>query len=183
MNIDLEAPLSQERFGALVGISQQKVSQLLTDGVLGKGDTAQAWLHSYTERLREQAAGRQGEGAGGLDLVQERAALAREQRIGQQIKNAVAKGEYAPVGLLADVLAAASAGVVDRFDQLEGALRKACPDLQDAARTVIQATIASARNEWIRATAALVEQRLDELTVDEDDSEGGELELLEDDGA
>lgn len=168
MNLDLGQPLTQEQFGDLVGISQQKVSQLLTEGLLERNASGHAWLLAYTQRLREQAAGRMGSEAGGLDLAQERAALAREQRIGQSMKNLVAAGQYAPVGLLADVLAAASAGVVDRFEQLEGALKKACPDLQEEARTVVMQVIASARNEWIRATSTLVADKLDELLADDD---------------
>lgn len=175
-SIDLDAKAKQDVFGALVGVSQPKVSQLSTDGVLPKGGTYRVWLVAYCERLREQAAGRVGMSAGALDLVQERAQLAREQRIGYSIKNAVAQGEYAPIGLLADVLAQASAGVVDRFDGLPSLLRKACPDLPAEARDAVATVIASARNEWIRATAELVVRRLDQLAEAED---GGELEEVD----
>lgn len=84
--------------------------------------------------------------------MQERARLARSQREAQDIKNAVARGEFAPIGLLADVLGMASSAVVDRFEQLESAMRKACPDLPDEAKATVQQVIANARNEWIRAT-------------------------------
>jgi phage terminase Nu1 subunit (DNA packaging protein) len=163
----LAAPCTQAQFAELVGITQQRVSELVGDGTLPRGATALQWLQAYCERLREQAAGRQGE-EGGLDLVQERAALAREQRIGQAIKNAIAQGEFAPIGLLADVLGQASAAVVDRFDALPGLLRKACPDLPAEARDAIGGVIAAARNEWIRATAELVVRQLE--TVDDDES-------------
>ena len=126
----------------------------------------------YIRRLREQAAGRAG--AGDLDLVQERAALAREQREGQAIKNAVARKEFAPVGLLADVLGMAASAVVDRFDQLEGALRKACPDLPDEAKTTVQQVIANARNEWLRGTAALVADGLDAMLAGQDEEGDGD---------
>lgn len=126
----------------------------------------------YIRRLREQAAGRAGNEEGGLDLVQERAGLAREQRINQAIKNAVARKEYAPVGLLADVLGQAASAVVGRFDQLEGMLRKACPDLPDEAKTAVLQVIASARNEWIRSTAKLVSESVDAmLEADEQDED------------
>lgn len=130
----------------------------------------------YIRRLREQAAGRAGSEDGGLDLVQERAALAREQREGQAIKNAVARKEFAPVGLLADVLGMAASAVVDRFDQIEGALRKACPDLPDEAKATVQQVIASARNEWIRSTERLVTEAVDAMLAaqsDEDDQPVG----------
>jgi phage terminase Nu1 subunit (DNA packaging protein) len=123
-----------------------------------------------------------GSDTGGLDLVQERAALAREQRIGQAMKNAVARGEFAPVGLLADVLAAASAGVVDRFEQLDGALRKACPDLPEAAREVVQKVIASARNEWIKSTETLAADTLDALAADDEEEASIDLRAALDEG-
>ncbi len=166
----LQQPIAQAEFAELVGVSEARVSQLISEGVIARGDTAHGWLLGYCERLRDQAAGRMGETMG-LDLVQERAALAREQREGQAIKNAVARKEYAPVGLLADVLGMAASAVVDRFDQLEGQLRKACPDLPDDAKTTVQSVIAAARNEWIRSTERLVTDGLDAMLAaqDEDD--------------
>jgi len=157
--VDLAAPATQEAFGMLVGISQPAVSDLVARGVLETGQPIGAWLAAYCGRLRAQASGRDAEG----NLAKERAALSRSQRLGQDIKNAIAQGEYAPIGLLGDVLAIASAAVVDRFDALPGVLRKACPDLPAPARDAIARTIAAARNEWIRSTADLVVRSLDEL--------------------
>ena len=152
----------------MVGITQPAVSAMVADGRLQvEGLSLGDALRAYCQRLRAQAAGRMGENTT-LDLVQERAALAREQREGQAIKNAVARREYAPIGLLSDVLGMASSAVVDRFDQLEGALRKACPDLPDEAKTTVQQVIASARNEWIRSTSTLVADTVDAMTDDED---------------
>lgn len=158
--------VTQAEFGADVGISQQAVSELIRAGVLMHGHSERQWLLAYCARLREQAAGRLSADGLGLDLVQERARLARLQADAQDLKNAVARGEFAPIGLLTDVLAAASAGVVDRFDQLDGALRKACPDLPEAARIAVHQMLASARNEWIRATVELVDKRLDGMADD-----------------
>lgn len=166
----LDQPVSQAEFAAMIGVSEARASQLVSEGVISRGDTAHGWLVAYCERLRDQAAGRLGEGAGGLDLVQERAALAREQRIGQAIKNGVARKEYGPVGLLADVLGTAASAVVDRFDHLEGVLAKSCPDLPEEAKTAVLTVIADARNEWIRSTAKLVDDAVDAmLAADEDD--------------
>lgn len=165
----LEQQVSQAEFAQMIGVSEARVSQLVGDGVIVRGDTAHEWLISYCERLRDQAAGRAGSETGGLDLVQERAALAREQRIGQAMKNAIARGEYAPIGALADVLGMASSAVVDRFDQLEGALRKACPDLPEEARVTVMQVIASARNEWIRSTARLIAEQVDAMLEGDDD--------------
>ncbi|CAN7364926.1 hypothetical protein LJR118_002164 [Acidovorax sp. LjRoot118] len=160
----------------MVSLSEARISQLVADGVLVRGDSAQEWLAAYCERLRDQAAGRLGDGVGGLDLVQERAALAREQREGQAIKNAVARKEYAPVGLLADVLGQAASAVVGRFDQLEATLRKACPDLPHEAKIAILQVIASARNEWIRSTAKLVSQSVDAMLESDADDEDAQAD-------
>lgn len=142
---------------------------MMTEGKIPQSGTVGELILAYCERLRDQAAGRLGEG-GGLDLVQERAALARSQRISQDMKNDVARGEYAPVGLLADVLGMASSAVVDRFEQLEGALRKACPTLPDDAKATVMQVVASARNEWIRSTSKLVNEAVDAMEDDGEDN-------------
>ena len=165
----LDAPISQAEFAQIVGISEARVSTLISEGVLTKGDNAHGWLLGYCDRLRDMAAGRHS--AGGLDLVQEHAALARSQREAQELKNAVARGEFAPIGLLADVLGQAASAVVDRMDQVEGDLRKACPDLPEDARVVVLRTLANARNEWIRSTAKLVSDQVDGMTEDQEDAD------------
>ena len=182
MVIDLAAPATQSDVAMVVGVSQQAISAMVNDGKLQTAGTLGEVLQAYCQRLRLQAAGRMGDEVGGLDLVQERAALAREQREGQAIKNAVARKEFAPVGLLADVLGMAASAVVDRFDQLEGALRKACPDLPDDAKTTVQSVIAAARNEWIRSTERLVTDGLDAMLAGQED-EDDTPELFEEDAA
>lgn len=171
--MSMRAMITQSEFAQMVGLSEAAVSQMVSSGVIDKGATAHTWLLAYCSRLREQAAGRMSADGGGLDLVQERAALARSQREAQDMKNAVARGDFAPVGLLADVLGAASSAVVDRFDQLDGALRKACPDLPESARMAVHKVITSARNEWIRSTASLIEEQLAADDDGSDDAEGG----------
>lgn len=164
----MDLPCRQADFGAMVGISQQAVSDLVSRGVLEDGQPLRQWLLAYCGRLREQAAGRAGATDGGLDLAQERAALARSQRVGIDIKNAVLRGDYAAVELLSEVLATASQAVAERFDHLPGQLRKACPDLQPAAIDQVMTAIASARNEWVRTTVALVTASLDQADDDDD---------------
>ena len=151
---------AQSELAELIGVSEGRVSQIMSDGIVERGQPLAQQLRQYCAWLREVAAGRQSEEMGGLDLVQERAALAREQRHGIEIKNAVARGEYAPIGLLSEVLATASQSVVERFDQLPAALRKTCPDLPEAARDQVMSLLANARNEWVRATADLVAKNL-----------------------
>ena len=164
----LAKPGTQKDFAALVGISQAAASNWASAGLLAPGATLGEWLLAYCGRLREQAAGRVGATDGGLDLAQERAALARSQRVGIDIKNAVLRGDYAAVELLSEVLATASQAVAERFDHLPGQLRKACPDLQPAAIDQVMTAIASARNEWVRTTVALVSSSLDQAGDDDE---------------
>lgn len=175
MLIDLKSRATQAQVAIIVGVSQQAVSAMVNEGKLAcDGAPLGDVVAAYCERLRDQAAGRLGDGVGGLDLVQERAALAREQRLAQAMKNAVARGEYAPIGALANVLGMASSAVVDRIDQLDGALRKACPDLPEDARATVLQVLASARNEWIRSTAKLITTEVQGMVdgdQDDDDSD------------
>lgn len=182
----LDQTVSQAEFAEMVGLSEARVSQLVSDGTISRGETAAQWLVAYCERLRDQAAGRAGSEVGGLDLVQERAALARSQRISQDLKNAVARGEYAPIGLLADVLGKAASAVVDRFEQIEGALRKSCPDIADEVMGTVLGVVTAARNEWLRSTARMVDQSMDDLLEQQPDDEALETSMgfdPDDDGA
>lgn len=171
MVLDLDAVASQVLFGELVGVSQQAVSALQSEGKLPVGATLRELLLAYCHRLREQAAGRMGDEVGGLDLAQERAALAREQRKSVELKNALMRGEYASITLLSEVLASASQAVAERFEHLPGQLRMACPDLPVAAIETLTACIADARNEWVRQTIALIAPAIagidDEVASDE----------------
>lgn len=72
--IDLDYQPTQTEFGALVGLSQPAVSNLLARGIIREGDTIGAWAVAYCAHLREQAAGRAA--AGDHDLATERARLA-----------------------------------------------------------------------------------------------------------
>jgi phage terminase Nu1 subunit (DNA packaging protein) len=168
----LDQPCRQADFGELVGIGQPAVSEMVSRGLLENGAPLRQWLLAYCGRLREQAAGRLGSEAGGLDLAQERAALAREQRIGIALKNAVLRGEYASIAMLGEVLDTASQAVAERFDHLPGQVRKACPDLPPAAVDQVMAIIAAARNEWVRSTVALVTANMDQGDDDDADLAG-----------
>lgn len=163
----MDAQVTQEAFGDLVGIDQSTVSRLQSLGVLPTPLVAGAGVLAYCARLREQAAGRLGDTVGGLDLSQERAALARTQRLLAEEKLSIVRGESAPIQLLAQTLASASQAVAERFDHLPALLRKSCPNLPTAAISAVMATIAAARNEWVRQTVELVTAEV--LGSDQDD--------------
>lgn len=163
----IDQQVTQAEFAAAVGISQQAVSELVRAGVLPAGASAGQWLLAYCERLREQAAGRMGQ-SGGLDLVQERAALAREQRLGLEIKNAALRGEFAPIDWLGKLLATASQAVAERFDHLPGLLKKTAPDMPDTARDQLMTALANMRNEWVKQTAEISAAAIAQAYEDDD---------------
>ena len=136
-----------------MGVTQPAISAMMADRRLPQNGTWLELIRAYVGQLRKTAAGR---GEEVSELARQKTLLIKAQTEAQDLKNAVARGEYAPIGILADVLALASSAIVDRLDQLEGQLRKACPDLPEEARTVILRVIADARNEWIRSTSKLV---------------------------
>lgn len=158
--IDLNARPTQAIFGQIVGISQPAVSVLQKRGTLPKGGTLGAWIEAYCANLREQAAGRQSE-VGGLDIVQEGAALKREQRIRLELQNAVTRGEYAPIELLGDALAKSIEVMVAELDQIDGLIAQLAPDAPEALRLAILSCVTTARNKIAARGASLVIAALD----------------------
>lgn len=143
----LEQPFTQDAFARLVGIDQSRVSHLTTAGVLARGATAGEWLHAYCKHLREVAAGRKSETGEGLDLVQERARLAKEQADRVELQNRATRGEYAPIEVLGDCLAKLVEMMVASLDQIDGAMAKSAPDLPEPTRLAVLACVADARNK------------------------------------
>lgn len=96
-----------------------------------------------------------------LDVSQERAKLLAAQREHVLQKTAVLRREYAPIGALERVLAAAVQAVCDRLDQLPGQLRAECADLPQAAIDRLMTTIAAARADWAQTVLQIDEERAD----------------------
>jgi phage terminase Nu1 subunit (DNA packaging protein) len=142
--IDLTQPMTQARFGELVGITQPAVSDLVSRGVLAVGAAAGTWLLAYTEHLREMAAGRGGEG--GLELARERARLAREQADKIAMQNAVTRGELAPAHVLEEVLARAGARAGRVLETIPGEIKRRAPQLTSDDIGAIARIVAKARN-------------------------------------
>ena len=165
--IDLLAPGVQSVMAELVGVSQPAVSGFVTRGILTPGASLGQWLIEYCSHLREMAAGRATDGS--IDLPTERALLARAQREGQEIKNEVARGSYAPIEALTDVLANASQAVIDHLDQIAAGINRVCPDLPQAVRDLLMAEVARARNEMVRKTVSLMADVLESGDIQEDE--------------
>ena len=75
----LDAPISQTEFAQAVGVSDARISVLVKEGLLIRGDTGAEWLLAYCEQLRIAAA-RRPPSTGDLDPVHEKAGLDREGR-------------------------------------------------------------------------------------------------------
>ena len=175
IKIELAAQPKQAEFASLMGVTQPAISAMMADRRLPQNGTWLELIRAYVGQLRKTAAGR---GEEVSELARQKTLLIKAQTEAQDLKNSVARGEYAPIGILADVLALASSAIVDRLDQLEGQLRKACPDLPEEARMVILRVIADARNEWIRSTSKLVADSLDRMAQSEAD-EADALDISE----
>lgn len=112
--MDMHSTVTQSQFAELIGVSQQAVSDLINRGVLDRQASAGQWLRAYCSHLREQAAGRAS--TGDLDLVQERARLAKEQADRVAMENAKERRELAPVSLMESTLsniAAKTCGILE----------------------------------------------------------------------
>ncbi len=151
--ISFDIHVTQRVFSDLIGVSEAAVSNMMKSGVIASGDSLGNWIKDYCFHLREQAAGRAAQGD--IDLVTERALLARSQREGQEIKNAVARGAYAPIELLSDVLSDAAQAVVDQLEQIPAGIIRICPDLPHPVIELVMTQIANARNEMARKTVSL----------------------------
>ncbi len=168
--VSLDERMTQAAFGAIVGISQQAVSDLISRGVLYAGDSAASWLHAYCGHLREQAAGRYSEGD--LDLVEERARLAKEQADRLAMQNAETRGELAPVHVIEQVLSLAGTRVAGILDAIPGAVRRRIPSLSAEGVKLIALEVARARN--IAAAVSLQDlQPADMLEEPEEPHDGG----------
>lgn len=153
MIIDLSMMGTQSDLAELVGVSQPAISQLMTAGKIPAAGPLGELVRAYVQHMQTQADLRQG--AGVLDLVQERAALAKSQREGHEFRNAALRSEYAQTSLLNHVLGIVSESLKSSLDDLENTLPKRFPDLPIDGLRVVCDVISSARNEWVRATYKL----------------------------
>jgi phage terminase Nu1 subunit (DNA packaging protein) len=172
--------LTDGQFGDLVGCDHATIHEWRKKGRLPTPLVLGPALKAMYLRLREQAALRLGHTDGGLDLVQERAALAKAQREGVELKNSVLRGTHGEIALLERVLAASVGAVCERLDFLPAQIRTACPDLPQEALDAVMSVIAVARNDWSRSTTSLV---LEEAIPEDDDEPELPLEEGGDDGA
>lgn len=152
----LDDPITQDDFADLIGVSQQAVSEMFAAGHFPRKGTGRDWLLAYCKRLREKAAGRDNDSI----LSQERAGLAKAQRLGQEMKNAIAAKEYAPIGLMAKLLGEAAQSAVEHLDAIPASLRLVCPEMPHSGRVALDKALADARNQMADAVVQFSEARL-----------------------
>lgn len=124
---------------ALIGISQQAVSDLLRRGVIAEGDTLGRWLKDYCSHIREVAAGRDSQ------LSVERTRLAAEQADRIAMQNAIARKEYAPVALIESVLAKVGRQIAGILETIPVQLKRRT-DVSQQQLDLITSEIIKARN-------------------------------------
>lgn len=165
---DVDRTVTQAAFAELVSISQPAVSELISRGTLTRGASLRRWLVEYCENLREQAAGRAS--TGDLDLIQERAALAREQRIKIAMVNQQMQKELAPVSVLEQVLAKVGRQIATKLEAIPVQIKRRTTTLSAEDIDLITEEITKARNI---AAAIKLEDLNDGLVGDsEGDYEG-----------
>lgn len=169
--IDLDGHSTQSEFGGIVGISQPAVSGLIQRGVLAEGATVGEWVLAYCDHLREVAAGRTSD-TEGVNLVTERALLAREQREKIAMQNAVTRKELAPAYALEEILTRAGTRAAKILDTIPGEIKRRVPQLTADDIRVVASTVAKARN--IAAAMCLSDLDADEDARSDDDAAAGD---------
>jgi hypothetical protein len=172
----LDRPCLQDEFGAMVGLSQPRVAQLLAEGVLLRGGTAGQWLACYCDRLRVQASDRSNA------LTVARTRLTRERALAQRIRNDELCADYAPRALLEDALATVSVAVAAQIAASAQQIGTLCPGLDADAADQVGAIFERARAEWLRSTQQLDDQlHLQDAQAEEQAEEqtGAEVEFDE----
>lgn len=172
----------------IVGCSKPAISQMMaaSPGIFPADGTMLDWVRAYIDRIRKVASGRSlglqtnkmasGESvAPDMDpmevaagnITEERAKLIRTQRERETFKLNVLREEYAPISLLSETLALASAAVAGAIDQTANRLSVECDGLSAEVVESVQRVLADARNKWSEATAELIKP--DDI---EDDADG-----------
>lgn len=166
--MNLDEPCTQAAFGALIGVGQPAVSEMVTKQILKPGDTAHQWLLDYCAHMREQAAGRGADG----ELAFQRSELARVSRERAEIKLALERRQYAPVALIEQVLATVGRGIVGVLEPLHVTLHRQCPALTPEDLKLIQTEVSRACDLAASASLALLDVPDEEP---EDSSSGAEI--------
>jgi phage terminase Nu1 subunit (DNA packaging protein) len=150
--IELDKQVSQREFAAIIGVSEPAVSGLIKRGIIQPEQSLGVWLLAYCSHLREQAAGRS------IELSEERAGLAREQKLLARIRKQKELEEWAPIANITLVLSKATAQMASIFDGIPIQLKRQFADLTAEQLNVIREELAKARNLMVRAGTHAAEE-------------------------
>lgn len=121
---------------------------------------------AYIDHLREQAAGRAATGE--IELVTERAMLAKAQRERIEMQNEVTRGTLAPAILIEQVLTQCASKIAGIFDAIPGLVHRRIPDVPIETIDLIAGEIAKVRNRV--ASMSLDDLDEDDLSDDQPES-------------
>jgi phage terminase Nu1 subunit (DNA packaging protein) len=179
MVVNMDMSGTQAEFGAVVGISQQAVSDLVAREVLKPGASVGVWVVAYCSHLREMAAGRAA--SGDLDLAGERARLAKEQADRIAMQNQVTRKELAPTYLLEEILVRAGTRAGAILETIPGMIKRRVPSLSSSEIAAIACEVAKARNIAASMTLADLQDTADQKALDDaEDMPAEHVEGLED---
>ncbi len=127
----LPEKMTETEFAKLIGVNQSVISRELKRGILTRGAGWRTWVQELHRHSAEVAAGRRGEGK--LDLVQERAWLAKAQseKTAFELKNL--KGDLIPSDLAFDLITSAFAISRSRLLSLPRQIKSIVPELSASA--------------------------------------------------
>jgi len=136
---------SQQEVAEHLDMTRQSASDMLQKLGISLRSTSLTEIRvAYIRRLREQAAGRFSDGP--LDLMNERARLAKEQADRLELQNALTRKEVAPVALIEQVLAKAGTRVAGILDAIPGMIKRRSPSLSSSDLDCVSSEIVKARN-------------------------------------
>lgn len=119
--------MTETEFAKLVGVDQSVISRNLKKGILTRGAGWRTWVQELYHHSAEAAAGRRGEGP--LDLVQERAGLAKIQTDKTEFELKKLRGEFIPSDLAFRLIASAFAVARSRLLSLPHRIKSVIPEL------------------------------------------------------
>lgn len=166
---------TQAEIAEHLDISDRRVRELAAEwGIDSRQIPLSEWRLRYLRKLREEAAGRAA--TGDLDLVGERARLAKVQADRIEMQNAVTRKELAPTELIEEVLARAGARAAKLLDTIPGELKRRAPQLTADDLAAIAGVIAKVRNT--ASAMSLADVQADETDDDHSDERAERLAAM-----
>jgi phage terminase Nu1 subunit (DNA packaging protein) len=120
-------PLNQTELAEVTGADLATISRLVSDGHVSLTDDWREQLRQLYRHWSEQAAGRRGNGP--LDIVQERANLARQQADKTNFQLRKARSEFVPVSLMFETLGYHGSAVKNHLMRVPHMMKSMFPDL------------------------------------------------------